>query len=147
MSAGDELQVRLSAGKREATACRSRTPTVCIPSKITTTPTPNPSPPQVGPARLAHSHAKPGRARVSWGGEHTECAATACVNPNGWRRDWSRRGFASLADWFASLSAPGLRLASALLGDDRLHRRSRARGVLRLLAGGRRPLRLLDHRD
>jgi very-short-patch-repair endonuclease len=46
-------------------------------SAITTTPTPNPSPPQVGPARLAHLNAKPGQARVSWGGEHTESVATA----------------------------------------------------------------------
>jgi very-short-patch-repair endonuclease len=44
-------------------------------SAITTTPTPNPSPPQVGLARLAHLNAKPGRARVSWGGEHIERAA------------------------------------------------------------------------
>jgi hypothetical protein len=39
------------------------------------TPTPNPSPPQVGPARLAHDDAKSGQARVSWGGEHTERVA------------------------------------------------------------------------
>jgi very-short-patch-repair endonuclease len=32
-------------------------------------PTPNPSPPQVGLARLAQYSAKPGQARVSWGGE------------------------------------------------------------------------------
>ena len=35
---------------------------------IPTTPTPNPSPPQVGPARLAHYTAKPGHARVSAAG-------------------------------------------------------------------------------
>ena len=29
--------------------------------------TSNPSPPQVGQARLAHSYMKPGQARVSWG--------------------------------------------------------------------------------
>ena len=50
-------------------------------------------------------------------------------------------------DFGLVLSAPGPRLAPALLGDDRLHPRSRARGVLRLLGGRRRPLRLLDHRD
>jgi len=44
------------------------------------TPTPNPSPPQVGLARLAHDDAKPGQARVSWGGEHTEQAAPPCIN-------------------------------------------------------------------
>jgi very-short-patch-repair endonuclease len=45
-------------------------------SELATTPTPNPSPPQVGPARLAHSNAKPGQARVSWGGERTEQVAS-----------------------------------------------------------------------
>jgi very-short-patch-repair endonuclease len=46
-------------------------------SAITPTPTPNPSPTQVGPARLAHyMHAQPGQARVAWGEEHTESAAT-----------------------------------------------------------------------
>jgi very-short-patch-repair endonuclease len=48
-----------------------------IQSAITTTPTPNPSPPQVGPARLAHYDAQPGQARVAWGGESTE-SASAC---------------------------------------------------------------------
>src|SRR4051794_4117683 len=52
----------------------------------TATPTPNPSPPQVGLARLVHSSAKPGQARVSWGGEHTECAATV------WRDSGSAAG-------------------------------------------------------
>jgi hypothetical protein len=47
------------------------------------TPTPNPSPPQVGPARLAHDNAKPGQARVSWGGEHTEFVAPLCLNLTG----------------------------------------------------------------
>src|SRR4029079_15989132 len=40
------------------------------------------------------------------------------------------------------LSTTGLRLAPALLGEDRLHLCSRARGVRRLLGGS-----LLDHRD
>jgi 23S rRNA pseudouridine2605 synthase len=39
------------------------------------TPTPNPSPSQVGPARLAQHGPEPGQARVRWGGERTETAA------------------------------------------------------------------------
>ena len=39
LSAADELQVKLSARKREATTCRSRHRPLCIPNKITTTPT------------------------------------------------------------------------------------------------------------
>ena len=54
-----------------------------IQSVITTTPTPNPSPPQVGPARLAHYDAQPGQARVAWGGEQTEIAAPVNVKRNG----------------------------------------------------------------
>ena len=41
----------------------------------TLTPTPNPSPTQVGPARLAQDKMEPGQARVPWGGERTESAA------------------------------------------------------------------------
>jgi len=41
----------------------------------TLTPTPNPSPTQVGPARLAQDKGEPGQARVPWGGERTESAA------------------------------------------------------------------------
>ena len=41
----------------------------------TLTPTPNPSPPQVGPARLAQDKTEPGQARVPWGAERTESAA------------------------------------------------------------------------
>jgi very-short-patch-repair endonuclease len=44
-------------------------------SALTTTPTPNLSPSQVGPARLAQHSAEPGQARVPWGGEHSERAA------------------------------------------------------------------------
>src|SRR5262249_5346748 len=39
------------------------------------TPSRNPSPPQVGPARLAHDYAQPGQARVAWGGESAESVA------------------------------------------------------------------------
>src|SRR6478736_5688066 len=49
-------------------------------------------------------------------------------------------------DFGLGLSAPGPRLAPALLGDDRLHPRSRARGVLRLL-GGCAPSPFLDRDD
>jgi hypothetical protein len=38
-------------------------------------PRPQPSPLQAGLARLMHSNAKPGQARVSWGGEQTGSAA------------------------------------------------------------------------
>jgi hypothetical protein len=48
-----------------------------------TTPTPNPSPPQVGPARLAHYIAQPGQARAAWGGEHTDRVAPFCVHFTG----------------------------------------------------------------
>ncbi|HEX4827450.1 MAG TPA: ABC transporter ATP-binding protein, partial [Xanthobacteraceae bacterium] len=41
----------------------------------TLTPTPNPSPTQVGPARLAQDKTEPGQARVPWGGESNESAA------------------------------------------------------------------------
>ena len=41
----------------------------------TLTPTPNPSPTQVGPARLAQDKTEPGQARVPWGEERTESAA------------------------------------------------------------------------
>ena len=41
----------------------------------TLTPTPNPSPTQVGPARLAQDKTEPRQARVPWGGERTESAA------------------------------------------------------------------------
>ena len=43
-------------------------------SKITTTPTPNPSPPQVGPARLAPSNGNPGK--PGFRGEGNTRAAT-----------------------------------------------------------------------
>ena len=44
---------------------------------ITTTPTPNPSPPEVGFTRLRPIlSAEPAQARVRWGGEHTEYAAS-----------------------------------------------------------------------
>src|SRR4029453_2090168 len=39
------------------------------------TPTPNPSPPQARPARLAHLGCAPRESRGAVGGEHTECAA------------------------------------------------------------------------
>src|SRR5262245_14881822 len=40
---------------------------------------PNPPPTQVGPARLAQYESQPGQARVAWGREQTEFAATACT--------------------------------------------------------------------
>jgi hypothetical protein len=45
-----------------------------------TTPTPNPSPPQVGPARLAHYKTRPGQARGARGGEQTSAGAALCVD-------------------------------------------------------------------
>jgi cytochrome c5 len=48
---------------------------------MTTTPTPNPSPAEVGFTRLRPgSKSEPAQARVRWGGEQTECAAVLCVN-------------------------------------------------------------------
>jgi peptide/nickel transport system ATP-binding protein len=41
----------------------------------TLTPTPNPSPTQVGPARLAQDNTEPGQGRVPWRGERTGSAA------------------------------------------------------------------------
>jgi peptide/nickel transport system permease protein len=49
----------------------------------TTTPTHDPSPTQVGPARLAQDEAEPGQARVPGGGEHTESAASLYANLSG----------------------------------------------------------------
>jgi hypothetical protein len=49
-----------------------------------------PAPSQVGPARHARDHAKPGQARVSWGGEHTEQAAPPCINLIETRANWRR---------------------------------------------------------
>ncbi len=65
------------------------------------TPNPNPSPPQVGPARLAHADAEPGQARVRWGGGRTEMG-----------RENARPGSSSHAD--VEL-ANGVDLSAALL--------------------------------
>ena len=45
------------------------------PRQILGTPTPDPSPPQVGPARLAHDNAEPGQARVPGERERIEFEA------------------------------------------------------------------------
>ena len=83
MSARDELgRSAIEANRNRVLRCLSNEGLMNIDevredilSATTTTPTPSPSPTQVGHARLAHSCAKPGQARVSWGGEHTEFAA------------------------------------------------------------------------
>src|SRR5499427_4879674 len=73
-----------------------------------TTPPPNPSPPQVGPARLAHDDAKPAQARVSWGGEQSESAEKCAVRlgfrqVHGLNEDELKRLVAARHNGYASL--------------------------------------------
>jgi len=49
------------------------------------TPTPSPSPPQVGLARLAHHYAQPGQAPVAWGGEQAAARGADSIHLIGFK--------------------------------------------------------------